>query len=262
MRWARALVLLLAVGSAAGAALAVRRAAPAAPQPLIAPQPLPQTEIRVLRRAVAAGELVEEKDLRWQPWPAEALPADAIMRRRGEAGPGFEPARSRYPILAGEPLAEAKLIRPADGSVIAALIASGMRAVAVPVREESAAGGLIQPNDRVDVLWTRRAAEGTVDAGTATRTLLRGAKVLAIGRSTDPKARSNDGRTATLELTPEQAGTVASARASGEISLSLIPAADVASIAQAEAGAALEDEPGPAVRIMKFGQRSGLRGAR
>jgi pilus assembly protein CpaB len=262
MRWARALVLLLAVGSAAGAALAVRRAAPAAPQPLIAPQPLPQTEIRVLRRAIAAGELVEEKDLRWQPWPAEALPADAMMRRRGEAGPGFEPARSRYPILSGEPLAEAKLIRPADGSVIAALIATGMRAVAVPVREESAAGGLIQPNDRVDVLWTRRAAEGSADAGTATRTLLRGAKVLAIGRSTDPKARSNDSRTATLELTPEQAGTIASARASGEISLSLIPAADVASITQAEAGATLEDEPGPAVRIMRFGQRSGSRGAR
>ena len=61
MRWARALVLLLAVGSAAGAALVVRRAAPAAPHPLAAPQPLPQTEIRVLGRAIAAGELVEER---------------------------------------------------------------------------------------------------------------------------------------------------------------------------------------------------------
>ena len=39
-----------------------------------------------------------------------------MMRRRGEAGPGFEPARARYPLLAGEPVAEAKLVRPADGS--------------------------------------------------------------------------------------------------------------------------------------------------
>ena len=63
-----------------------------------------------------------------------------------------------------------------------------MRAIAVPVREESAAGGLIQPNDRVDVLWTRRAPEGSADAGTATRTILRGAKVLAIGSSTEAKS--------------------------------------------------------------------------
>jgi pilus assembly protein CpaB len=265
MRWARALVLLLAAGSATGAAMIVRKAAP--PQsPRQAEAPRPQIELTVLRRPIAAGELVEEKDLRWQPWPDDALPAGAIARRRGEARSAFEPARSRYPLLEGEPLAEAKLIRPGDGGVMAALIAPGMRAIAVPVREESAAGGLIQPNDRVDVLWTRRAGEGSSDAGTATRTLLRGARVLAIGHSTDGKSRNSDGRTATLELTPEQAGTIASARASGEISLALIPAADIASLSQPQTGAAWDDDPEQTTRIIKFGRQpsgqSGLRGAR
>ncbi len=220
--------MLLAVGSAVGAATTARRAMtkpPAAPGKIMPPP----VEVLVLRRAVAAGETVAAADLRWQPWPAAALPAAAIHRRPGSAAPEFQPGVARAPLIEGEPVADAKLIRAGQGSAFAALIAPGRRGVAVPVREESAAGGLIQPNDRVDVMWTRGAAERNA-ARPATRTLLRGVKVLAIGHSMQMREKSADTRTATLELTPDQARIVASARSAGEISLALIPTSDIAGL--------------------------------
>ncbi len=253
MRWARGLVLILAIGSAAGAAAIARKAAhtppPAQPQ-----RPLPRIEILVAARFIPAGELVEAKDIRWQPWPASGLPRGAIRHAAGAPAPHFDPAPARYPLLEGEPLAEAKLARPGNGGLMAALIAPGMRAVAIPVREESAAGGLIQPNDRVDVLWTPQTTDHP-DRRPETRTLLRAAKVLAIGRSTEARGRGAEGRTATLELTPNEAKLVAGARTSGEISLSLIAAADAAALPQHIAEAAQEDKPAPTIRIMKFGRQ-------
>ncbi|MGB0083914.1 MAG: hypothetical protein WBP94_00875, partial [Rhodomicrobiaceae bacterium] len=60
--------------------------------------------------------------------------------------------------------------------------------------------------------------------------------------------------TATLELTPADARAVAGARASGEISLALIPAADIAALSPHLAETSSDDEPAPAIRVMKFGR--------
>lgn len=254
MRWARGLVLLLAVGSAIGAALIVRGAMTGAQGRIEKPQS-PRFELLVPRRAIGAGEAVQETDLRWQPWPAPALPAGSIHRRHGAAAKPFKPALARYPLIEGEPLAEAKLLRPGEGSVIAALILPGRRAVAIPVREDSAAGGLIQPSDRVDLLWTRQKAD-RLGSGPATRTILRGVKVLAIGNSVQARGKGAEGRTATLELTPKQARIVATARAIGEISLALIPAGDGAALAAHDIADDWDIEPGGGVQMMKFGRQS------
>jgi pilus assembly protein CpaB len=251
------LVLVLALASAAGAAMIVRDAAsvpvPPAPKPEIA-----MAEVLVAGRAVATGQMVETKDLRWQPWPAAAVPKDAIRRMANAIPPAFKPAPARHPIAEGEPITGAKLARPGEGGVMAALIAPGKRAVAVAVRDESAAGGFIQPHDRVDVLWTQRLGDaGGGAAKSGARTLLRGAKVLAIGKALGARdSAAAEGRTATLELTPEEARIVADAKAGGEISLALIPAADVAGAPVAAEGAA---SPPPAVQMMKFGRRSATR---
>lgn len=257
MRWGRSLVLVLALASAAGAAMIVRNAVrapiPAAPKPEIA-----MADVLVAGRAVATGQMVEAKDLRWQPWPAAALPKDAVRRMANALAPAFTPAPARHPIAEGEPVTDAKLARPGQGGVMAALIAPGKRAVAVAVRDESAAGGFIQPHDRVDVLWTRRLGDpGAGAAKSGARTLLRGAKVLAIGKALGARdGASAEGRTATLELTPEETRIVADARAGGEISLALIPAADIAGAPVAAEGAA---SPPQAVQIVKFGRRSSTR---
>jgi pilus assembly protein CpaB len=255
MRWGRSLVLVLALASSAGAAMIVRNAAsvpmPAVPKPEIA-----MAEVLVVGRAVATGQMVEARDLRWQPWPVAALPKDAIRRIGNAVLPAFTPAPARHPIAEGEPISDAKLARPGQGGVMAALIEPGKRAVAVAVRDESAAGGFIQPHDRVDVLWTQRLGDAGGMAKSGARTLLRGAKVLAIGRALGARdGASAEGRTATLELTPEETRIVADARAGGEISLALIPAADIAGAPAPAEGA----ESPPAVQMMKFGRRSATR---
>jgi pilus assembly protein CpaB len=255
MRWGRSLVLVLALASSAGAAMIVRNAAsvPVAP----APKPeIAMADVLVAGRAVAAGQMVEAKELRWQPWPVAALPKDAIRRMANAVPPAFTPAPARHPIAEGEPISEAKLARPGQGGVMAALIAPGKRAVAVAVRDESAAGGFIQPHDRVDVLWTQRLGDagggGTAKSGA--RTLLRGAKVLAIGKSIGARDTApGEGRTATLELTPAESRIVAEAKAGGEISLALIPAADIAGLPVEELS------PPQAVQMVKFGRRSAAR---
>lgn len=251
MRWARALILLLAAGAAAGAAAVARKAAETPPA-LHRPLEAPKAHVLVAGRAIMAGETVAERDIVWQPWPADATPSGAIVRRTGEAAPRFEAARARYPLLEGEPLAEEKLVRSGGGSLMAASMTPGMRAAAIPLREEIAAGGLIQPGDRVDILWTPQSAE----AGgrlRRSRMLLRGAKVLAVGASTQAKGRAGEARTATLELTPEQASLIASARAGGELSLALIPASETPGPPQMAETVFEDAEAG--VRILKFGRQ-------
>ncbi len=253
MRLARGLVLIIAAGSAIGAAALVRRTVEA-PPPRVEQPAAPEVEILVVRRPVAAGEKVSEADLSWQRWTADVLPANAVSRRRGSKGERFLPALARYPLLEGEPMVEAKLIRPGEGSLAAALIAPGMRASAIPLKEESAAGGLIQPGDRVDVIWTRQRSEGRPQRLMA-HTILTSVKVLAIGKSIHAGQKNADGRTATLELTPEQARSIESAKASGELSLALIPAGDVAALGGIGAGEPLSADTEPSVRIMKFGRQ-------
>lgn len=255
------MVLGLALISAGGAAIIVRNAA-RAPVPSAAKPDVAMAQVLVASRAIAAGQTVELKDLRWQPWPLAAVPKGGIHAMANSETPAFTPTPARYPIAEGEPISEAKLSRPGDGGVMATLIAPGKRAVAVPVRDESAAGGFIQPQDKVDVLWTQRAGEsGAGAAKPGARTLLRGAKVLAIGKALGARDRAAaEVHTATLELTPEEARIIADARAAGEISLALIPAGDIAATAMAEETATVPANPRrPAVQIVKFGRQSAPR---
>ena len=67
------------------------------------------------------------------------------------------PARSHArPFIAGEPIREQKLVK-ADGSgFMAAILPTGMRAISTEISPETGAGGFILPNDRVDVILTKR----------------------------------------------------------------------------------------------------------
>ena len=144
MRFARGLILLLALASAAGAATLAQKALRSAAQPGRSPKP-DMVEILVAARAIGVGETVGAEEVRWRAWPKAAVPEGAIRRelRAGDAqvGAGGSPlptAPARYALLEGEPLAEAKLVRPEEGSALAALLSAGMRAVSVAIKEETA----------------------------------------------------------------------------------------------------------------------------
>ncbi|MBU2396371.1 MAG: Flp pilus assembly protein CpaB, partial [Alphaproteobacteria bacterium] len=134
----------------------------------------------------------------------------------------------------GEPIVSRKIVRAGDSGYMAAYLEPGMRAMAIRVTVETAAGGFILPGDRVDVLLTRETTLSNMGAQEGDRskfassTVMQNIKVLAIDQST----RAGDdeqavvGATATLEVGPRDAEALALAKSEGELSLVLRSYAD------------------------------------
>ena len=162
----------------------------------------------------------------------------------------------REPILAGEPIVARKIVRAGDSGYLAAYLEPGMRAKAIRVTVETAAGGFILPGDRVDVLLTRQTSLSNLDnAGQdskfASSTVMRNIKILAIDQTT----RAGDdeqavvGATATLEVGPADAEALALAKSEGELSLVLRSYADTAG----PSGRVQAPRQSAAVRIFRGG---------
>ena len=101
-----------------------------------------------------------------------------------------------------------------------------MRAYSTEISAETGAGGFILPNDRVDVILSGRDREAEKATGVeshVSRTILNNVRVLAIDQLVQEKEgqRVVVGKTATLELTQRQAETLAAARQTGTLSLTL-----------------------------------------
>jgi pilus assembly protein CpaB len=138
----------------------------------------------------------------------------------------------REPIAAGEPIITRKIVKAGDSGYLAVVLAPGQRAVSIPVTVDSAAGGFILPGDRVDVILTRKLdASGAAGGGNAlyvTQTVLRNMKVLAIDQTTqaDKDAAAVIGATVTIEVSADEAETLAVSKMAGSLSLSLRSYAD------------------------------------
>jgi pilus assembly protein CpaB len=222
MKAARVIVLGVAVVAGGLAALMAGRQAPVqAPPPEEPTAKLDTTEVLVARNDIGLGQSVAVSDLQWQTWPVAAAGPYFI---RKEAKPNaieeFSGSIARSPMVSGEPVREAKLIK-ANGS--------GKRAVSTEISPETGAGGFILPNDHVDVILSRRAREGSAGADTSSsETILNNVRVLAIDQAIEEKNGQKVvvGKTATLELGPREAETLALARQMGTLSLALRSIAD------------------------------------
>jgi pilus assembly protein CpaB len=226
MKTARLIVLGVAIAAGGFAALLAGRSDP----PPALPQPVAQietVEVLVAKSDIGMGQVVSANDMQWQTWPTAAA-SPVFMRRtdRPEAIKQLSGAIARTPMLTGEPIREAKLIK-ADGSgFMAAILPSGMRAISTEISPETGAGGFILPNDRVDVILSRRDREAEKQAGVdvhTSETILQNIRVLAIDQAVEEKngQRVVVGKTATLELAPRQAETLALSRQLGTLTLAL-----------------------------------------
>jgi pilus assembly protein CpaB len=218
--------------------------------------PVNSTEVLVARRQIGLGETTKDTDFRWQTWPADAITPSFITQGDSEGIKLVTDAIARAPLLEGEPITRQKLIKPGQGGVLAAILPSGMRAISTKIKEETAAGRLILPNDRVDVILTRRQRGRNGSDVYVSDTLFRNVRVLAVGQEIDTKEgkKSAEGSadTATLELTPSQAELLARSNSSGEISLSLRSVADGDPTGKGPT-AAMNDERGSVVRVLRYG---------
>ena len=231
MNTARIVVLTIAIGAGGIAAYLASGSdnQPAAPAPVAQ---LQTVDVLVAKADIGLGQSVKPEDMQWQSWPAASASSNFISRANSaEAMRDITGSIARAPFIAGEPIREQKLVK-ADGSgFMAAILPTGFRAISTEISPETGAGGFILPNDRVDVILSRRDEESGQRRPDViiSEIILTNIRVLAIDQAPKEKDGTNAivGKTATLELKPEQAETLARARQSGTLSLALRSITDV-----------------------------------
>src|SRR3954466_229841 len=254
MNTARIVVLVVAL-SAGGVAAYLARGSDPTPPAEPAAQQLPTVDILVAKSDIGLSQSVKPDDLQWQAWPA-ATASSSFMRGADKAGAmkAVVGSIARAPFIAGEPIREQKLVR-ADGiGFMAAILPTGMRAISTDISPETGAGGFILPNDRVDVILSKR--EKNPDRNlpdiVSSETVLVNVRVLAIDQAPKEKDGTTTlvGKTATLEIKPEQAETLARARQSGTLSLALRSIADANVVDQADD---LSSKRGESINVVRYG---------
>ncbi len=222
------------------------------PAPVTIVQSQDVIEILVAKSEIPVGRSVSPEDVTWAPWPSKAAgPLYITKAKRPNALEDLKGSVARAPFVPGEPIREEKLVK-ADGSgFMSAILSAGMRAISTEISAESGAGGFILPNDRVDVILTRRETDSFLS-----ETILRNVRVLAIDQTVEEKNGQKVvvGKTATLELSARQSETLALSRQRGTLSLALRSLADAM---PANAGKAKPEEENEkasgSVNVVRFG---------
>jgi pilus assembly protein CpaB len=231
MKKARLLVLVVAILAGGLAALLASRPdrQPEPPAPTTA---IDTVEILIAKGDINMGQIVTAEDIQWELWPAAAAGPNFIRKSdKPDAVEQLSGSIARTPFVTGEPIREAKLIKAGGSGFMAAILPAGMRAISTEISPETGAGGFILPNDRVDVILSRRDKEAEKSSGVelhTSETILNNVRVLAIDQTVEEKGgqRVVVGKTATLELAPRQAESLAVARQMGTLQLALRSLAD------------------------------------
>ncbi len=227
MKAARLVVLGVAVaaGGIAAYLAASNKQAPLPPPP---PQAALETvEVLVAKSDLSRGQVIGASDIGWQTWPAAAANSNFIKKsEQPNALDQFIGAIVRVGMVAGDPIRGPYVVMAKGSGFLAAVLPQGMRASAIDISPETSAGGFILPDDRVDVVLTRRDKEAEKQTGVekfTSDTILRNIRVLAIDQNIEDKngVKTVLGKTATLELTEPQAELLNLSHQVGTISLTL-----------------------------------------
>ena len=223
----RLLTLVFALGCAVMAAFLARNFIGGKPVEQQAEAPKTETvDVLVAAKDVQMGQKLGQGTVAWRSWPKEFVdPAFITKDAKPDAMTELEQARARLTIYQGETILDKKLLRPGMGGFMSAMLPKGMRAISVAISARSSAGGFILPDDRVDVILTRKIDAGGVQAVKA-ETVISNVRILAINQIYKQAAEGeavtvDHGETATLELNPHQAEIVEQVQSTGELSLAL-----------------------------------------
>jgi pilus assembly protein CpaB len=183
-------------------------------------------EILVANRDIRLGEILDIKSLGLQKWPKDYVPKGSFTRESLKPD-SLKGLVAKRPISMGEPITNRIVIDSKNQGALAALLSPGKRAISINVDQASISSGLIVPGDIVDVIVTFQEGSGD-ERQVISKTALCSVKVLALDQRvsswTDIPGKKGDAaipRTATLEVTPEEAEALTSAVRKGTASLSL-----------------------------------------
>jgi pilus assembly protein CpaB len=256
MKAARVVVLSVAIGAGGLAAMLAGKSEPP-PEVKPAVVQVDTVDVLVAKGDIPMGTALSAGDMQWQSWPATTAAGNFIRKNnRPQAFEDLNGQVARVPFVAGEPIREAKLVNAKGSGFMAAILPTGMRAVSTQISPENGAGGFILPNDRVDVILTRRDLNAEKSGGGEARTsetVLNNIRVLAIDQNIEEKNGQKVvvGKTATLELSPSQAETLVLSQQVGSLSLALRSVTDASKANEPAA----EDSSGKknTVNVIRFG---------
>lgn len=231
MKVARIAVLAIAAVAGLGAAMVAKNMnnAPAPQTARAIPAPkLDMVRVLVAAKDIGLGESMADGAVKWQDWPRASVTTTYITEEgTPDAENELQKAIARSGFMAGEPINMQRVAIQGKG-FMSAILAPGKRAVSTEISEETGAGGFILPNDRVDVIVTRREQKRSGTGKYITETILQNVRVLAIDQTFAEQngERVVVGKTATLELGPAQAETLMLADQRGTVTLALRAMAD------------------------------------
>ncbi|MCP4185033.1 MAG: Flp pilus assembly protein CpaB [Hyphomicrobiales bacterium] len=165
------------------------------------------------------GDKVIAADLAEIPWPEDKLPLGAYKSIKQATSDGDRLVLT--PIEVNELVLRSKLSGKDGRAALSNKLASGMRAVTIPVDDVSGVAGFITPGDRVDIVLIRSGETMSADL------ILQNVKVITVDQAAD--VRNTGAKVAnaiTLEVTSEEAKKLALAKAMGKLSLTLRAAGD------------------------------------
>lgn len=225
----RLIILAIAAGAAIAAALLVRNlsAGSGNDEPIVVEKEVEVASAKVLvtNRDLVVGELLTPEDLQWADWPSGYMNLEFFTEElQPTAMEDVSGSVVRTPFYENEPILPQKIVQKGETGYMAALLSPGMRAMSVEISAESASGGFILPNDKVDVIVTFRQEDPvTEEAVESILTILENVRVLAIDQAfrTTDTGQSVVGRVATLELSPEDSELITLAGRKGNLTLAL-----------------------------------------
>lgn len=181
------------------------------------------TQIAVTAVDLPSGEKLYPRQIQFVRWPKASVPVGAFQSL-DEIFKGSEPQGYRVVLVSlvrGEPVLRTKVSGMGSRPIFSSMVRSGMRAISIKIDDVSGVSGFILPGDYVDIMLTRRVGQG-YPSDYVTDLLLQGVKVLGIDQlAGEGHDKPVVGHTATVEVTPEQAGKLALAQQAGTLSLAL-----------------------------------------
>lgn len=189
-------------------------------------------EVYVAKVELPRGAILKPEHLGRMPLDDAALtPEMAPVGAEGDAA--LLGAVALQPLAKGVPIARSSVVQPGDRGFLAAVLPQGKRAISIPISEVAGLSGLVLPGDRIDIILTYSLAKDAIDAGRdvrASETVLENIRVLALDQRLSQGAQDAGGglsegapiaRTATLQVTPQEAEMITLATSLGDLSMVL-----------------------------------------
>jgi len=185
--------------------------------------PAPSRSIVVTTGEFNYGDKLTAESVKLVPWAGDTLPRGAFLSKEA-LFPSGDPRVVLHAMTEGEPVLLHKLLGGASSNALSAKLGEDMKAVTIRVNEVAGMAGLVQPNDRVDVLLTYTEASESEKPGAANSSivvLMQNVRVLAVDQATQRQNTANPPKAVTLEVATDDAQRLVLGARIGELSLML-----------------------------------------